>query len=77
MMNRAEKNWPSTEVKCNRCNQMTDELAVFPGGVCLSCWEKKEGRAPLTNADFNGMVNTFRGKGIRKISPTPPIASQH
>lgn len=54
--------WPEEIVKCKRCGKDTNALDVFPGGVCLTCWEAKEGRAPLTNADFNGMVNTFKGK---------------
>lgn len=65
MLNRSEQNWPEDAaqlVKCRRCGKDTDELAVFPGGVCLACWEVKEGRAPLTETDFNGMVNTFRGR---------------
>ena len=49
-------------LQCKRCNKETDALAVFPGGVCLACWEKKEGAVPLTQADFDGMVRIFRGK---------------
>ena len=25
---------------CTTCRQPVDPLAVFPGGVCLTCWEK-------------------------------------
>lgn len=32
-------------VECKKCHNETDELAVFPGGVCLSCWSvSPEGR---------------------------------
>lgn len=61
-INRAEQNWPEEVVKCKRCGKDTDALAVFPGGICLACYEAKEGRAPLTSVDFDRMVNTFKGK---------------
>jgi hypothetical protein len=48
--------------KCKRCGKDTDILAVFPGGICLDCYAAKEGKQPLTEADFNGMVNTFKGR---------------
>lgn len=47
--------------KCTRCKKDTDPLDVFPGGVCLECWAAKEGKQPLTQADFRNMVNTFKG----------------
>ena len=50
-------------VNCSRCGTPTDVLAIFPGRVCLKCWEAKEGKQPLTQTDFNGMVNTFRSGG--------------
>ena len=49
-------------VKCKRCGKDTDALAVFPGTICLACYEAKEGKAPLTQADFDGMVRTFSGR---------------
>lgn len=27
------------KVICKGCKQETDPLAVFPGGLCLTCWE--------------------------------------
>jgi hypothetical protein len=51
------------KVICKRCNKETDALAVFPGGICLDCYAAKEGNAPLTQADFAGMVRTFRTGG--------------
>jgi hypothetical protein len=31
--------------KCTSCKTKTDPLALFPGGVCLTCWAKSpEGR---------------------------------
>ena len=53
-------------VKCKRCGKDTDVLAVFPGGICLDCYAAKEGKEPLTENDFNGMVNTFQGRKRRK-----------
>jgi hypothetical protein len=47
-------------VTCKRCGKSTDALAVFPGGICLECYAAKEGKQPLTSADFNGMVNAFK-----------------
>ena len=36
-------------IKCKRCGVEVDELAVFPGGICLACYEKTpEANAPLT-----------------------------
>jgi hypothetical protein len=26
-------------VKCSECGSEVDPLAVFPGGLCLPCWE--------------------------------------
>jgi hypothetical protein len=53
------------KITCKRCGNETDAIAVFPGTICLACYEAKEGKAPLTQADFNGMMRTFRGRGIR------------
>ena len=52
--------FPAEYKNCKRCGKKTDVLEIFPGGVCLGCWEKKEGKAPLTESDFKGMVNTFK-----------------
>ena len=53
-------------VTCKRCGKDTDALAMFPGGICFDCYAAKEGKQPLTERDFNGMVNTFRGKRTRQ-----------
>jgi ribosomal protein L40E len=53
------------KVVCKRCGAETDALEVFPGGICLTCYAAKEGQAPLTQSDFNGMVRTFRTGGRR------------
>ena len=52
-------------VMCKRCGKETEILDVFPGGICLDCYAAKEGQQPLTQSDFNGMVNTFKGKKSR------------
>ena len=52
--------FPAEYKDCKRCGKKTDVLEIFPGGVCLGCWEKKEGKAPLTEAGFKGMVNAFK-----------------
>lgn len=55
-------------VTCKRCGKEVDVLTVFPGKVCLACWEAKEGQEPLTLSDFNGMVATFGGRKTRRIA---------
>ncbi len=52
----------SETTKCKRCGKKTDVLDVFPGGICLTCYEATEGQKPLTSTDFDNMVNTFKGK---------------
>lgn len=45
-------------VKCNRCAEETNKLALFPGGICLKCYEQTPAaRAPMTAADI---ANAFR-----------------
>lgn len=53
-------------VKCKRCGKATNVLDVFPGGICLDCYAAKEGKQPLSNSDFDNMVNTFAGRGRKK-----------
>lgn len=54
----------SLETKtCKRCGRETSVLEIFPGCVCIDCYSKKEGQQPLTQSDFNGMVNTFKRGG--------------
>lgn len=38
-------------VKCNSCGAETDELAVFPGGVCLACWRQTDEGQRMPTAD--------------------------
>lgn len=45
-------------IKCAGCGTEIDALAVFPGGICLSCYEQTPAaRAPLTGA---GIARMFR-----------------
>jgi hypothetical protein len=38
---------------CKECGTEVDELAVFPGGICLGCYKKTpEANAPLTAGDI-------------------------
>lgn len=47
-------------VICNTCRNEIDPLDVFPGGICLPCYEKTpEATAPLT-ADY--IVRAWGGK---------------
>lgn len=45
---------------CARCGKQENNLNRFPGGICFSCYEKKEGQEPLTEQGFNQMTNTFK-----------------
>ena len=50
---------------CKCCGKATDELCVFPGGICLECYErrfdaevKRTGRLPVP--DFKRAVRRSR-----------------
>ena len=46
----------SVTVKCKACGADVDELAVFPGGICLSCYSQTpEANAPLTGEQVIGL----------------------
>lgn len=41
---------------CKQCKAEIDELAVFPGGICVECYAvSPAGRAPLTAEGVAGM----------------------
>lgn len=43
-------------IDCTRCATPTDMLAVFPGGVCLTCWaDSPEGRRMPTADELVAM----------------------
>ena len=43
-------------IKCVKCATPTDNLAVFPGGVCLACWAvSPEGRRMPTADELVAM----------------------
>jgi len=54
-------NTMSIEV-CQRCKQETDSLSIFPGGLCLKCWDRIHGNDPLTEQGLRELTNTFLGK---------------
>jgi hypothetical protein len=37
-------------VTCKSCGEQSDPLAIFPGTVCLDCWEISQRDAPLPTA---------------------------
>lgn len=44
------------EKPCATCGQLTDELAVFPGGICVDCYaQTPEGRYMPTAAELTAM----------------------
>ena len=50
------------EIACSSCGNATDELALFPGGICLACYEQTdEAKAPLT---ANGIITMWGGKPV-------------
>ncbi len=52
---RAAAGNPDT-VECRACGAEVDELAVFPGRICLTCYSKTpEANAPLTAEGVAGM----------------------
>ncbi len=57
---KADDDYSDETFTCARCGKQENNLSRFPGGVCLSCYEKKEGREPLTEQGFNQMTNTFK-----------------
>jgi hypothetical protein len=50
MENTFDPNWLDTPVPCKSCNTPTDALAIFPGGLCLTCHEARTYRG-FTSAD--------------------------
>ena len=51
-------------IKCATCRADVDDLAVFPGGLCLECFAKTpRGRAMWAADDI---VAAFGGRTLRK-----------
>lgn len=43
-------------VTCSKCGAETDSLATFPGGLCLSCYEKTpDATRPISGAELVAM----------------------
>jgi hypothetical protein len=43
-------------IKCNKCGEQTDKLALFPGGICLACYEQTaEARRQITAEELVAM----------------------
>lgn len=41
---------------CKNCQAITDTLALFPGGICLACYEiTPEARRPITAQELARM----------------------
>lgn len=51
---------------CTKCGASTDELALFPGGVCLDCWAKSPEGRRMPTADE--VVQMWGGPVRRKRS---------
>lgn len=53
----------SETTTCKSCGVETDVLAVFPGGICVACYEKTpEANAPLT---ADGLAAMFGKASLR------------
>jgi hypothetical protein len=49
--------------KCSNCKQSVSPLAVFPGGICLACYEvTPEANAPLTEAGLQALARAWGAK---------------
>lgn len=47
---------PTTLIACAWCYALTSDLALFPGGICLACYEQTPAaRAPLSAEIVRGM----------------------
>lgn len=47
------------QVKCSNCKKDTDNIDIFPGGLCPDCYEKKMSKVPthmLGKPDFVGAI---------------------
>jgi hypothetical protein len=45
---------------CNDCGQSVSPLAVFPGGICLACYEvTPEANTPLTEAGLQALARVW------------------
>ena len=42
---------------CATCKQVNDALTMFPGGICLACYEKKMADQPLERPNFIRAIN--------------------
>lgn len=55
--------YPNITVKCTKCGKEISELAVFPNGICLECYEKKfdaelkRNKGVLPKPDFSKIIN--------------------
>ena len=60
-----EREGDMANVICKRCKRETDELAVFPGGICLACYEKAYDATPEQERET--IARVFGPGAVRKI----------
>ena len=64
-------------MKCKACGSEIDELAVFPGGICLACHEKRfdaelrRNGGILPRPDFIAAITKPTKKPMRKKTKAP------
>lgn len=52
-----------TMTKCSNCGQGVSPLAVFPGEICLACYEMTpEANAPLTATGLQALAKMWGAK---------------
>lgn len=56
-------------VACKRCGKAIDELAVFPGGICVECHAKAFDASPQ-QMERTIMEVFGRGKAVRRTKRT-------
>jgi len=53
-------------VTCNKCKTEIDELAVFPGKICVSCYEKVFNKMVAKNGGILPKPNFKKTLNLKK-----------
>ena len=44
-------------VMCSRCERLENVIEIFPGGLCLACYEREFNETEAQIPDFSKVVN--------------------
>lgn len=47
-------------MRCKKCKSEMDKLEVFPGDICVNCWERKMSKVPLEKIPMPDFTKTIR-----------------